>query len=128
MAIEKNALSLLEGQYFKKTSLSLAVHKSDGLYLETSFLDSLLTPFIQTGAFLFFMSGLSGSFSHLKNLFKIKCLLFHVPIHLCSRSSCSSLLNLFKYDKTSTFVICFKFLHLLKITKSTRTLIFPFFS
>ena len=110
MAIEKNALSLLEGQYFKKTSLSLAVHKSEGLYLEISFLDNLFTPFIQAGAFLFFISGLSESFSHLKNLFKIKCLLFHVPIHLCSESDCSSFLNLFKYDNISTFVIFSKFL------------------
>src|SRR6476620_9750508 len=110
MAIEKNALSLLDGQYFRKTSLSLAVHKSDGLYLEISFLVNLLTPFIHAGAFLFFISGLSESFSHLKNLFKIRCLLFHVPIHLCSESSCSSFLNLFKYDNTSTFIISFRFL------------------
>src|SRR6476661_3255222 len=63
------------------------------------------TPFIKAGIFLFFISGLSESFSHLKNLFKIKCLLFHVPIHLCSGSDSSSFLNLFKYDNTSTFVI-----------------------
>ena len=110
MAIEKNSLSLLEKQYFIKTLLSLDVHQSDGLYLEISFLDRLFTPFIQAGDFLFFIWGLSESFNYLKNLFKIKCLLFHVPIYLCSESSCSSFLNLFKYVKTSTFVVFSRFL------------------
>src|SRR5689334_16190770 len=52
-AIERYALSRFEGQYFRKTSHSLWVHKSAGLYLGTSLLLSLFIPIMHFGVFRF---------------------------------------------------------------------------
>jgi hypothetical protein len=52
------------------------------LYLGTSLLLSLFIPIMHFGVFRFLISGLNGSWSHLKKLSSIRCLLFQVPIHL----------------------------------------------
>ncbi len=126
MAIERYALSLFDGQYFRKTSHSLDVQRSEGLYLETSFLLSLLIPSIQSGCFLFLISGLSWSCSHLKNLSNTMCLLFQVPIHLWKGSSSSDFLNRLRYEKTSSLTISLKSLKSKNFVISIKVLILPF--